>query len=127
MRDSKQIDFDLDLTITGDGSSLWASEESKGEWQITKGTLCGVAIGEEGYPAGIWELQQFGPKTLWSHYTDDQIGKEVQEKLLLIVKEKIENAIEQPVSVRAIGWSEQGMQPTKGWSFDVCLEKAKET
>ena len=113
------IDFDLDLTIAGDGSSLWAGLESTGDWKVTSGSLRGCALDDPDFPGGIWELQLFGPKTHWKHYTDEQIAKEVNAFLKTLVSEKI------GFEVKVIGWSEQGMQPDEGWSFDVVLQKGR--
>lgn len=117
MSESIFIEFDLDVTVKGDGSSLWCDEaESKREFQLTLATLEGVAMGDSDYPNGIWELQVFGPTTHWSHYTDQLISQEVNSKLKSVVEEKIGH------KVQVIDWSEQGMQPELGWSFDVVLE-----
>ena len=114
----KLIKFDLNLIVNGNGSSLW-SDDSKGKWKITSGTLQGCALNDKDFPGGIWELQLFGPKTQWDHYTDEQIEKGVNSQLKSLVAEKI------GYKVKKIGWSEQGMQPDGGWSFDVLLTKSK--
>ena len=111
---AKEMDFDLDLIIRGDGTSLWCDEASNREFHITSGRLEGVNLDEDGW---VWQLELYGPKTFWECYTDKGIQREVNKKLKAIVSEKIGK------EVKVIGWSEQGMQPDSGWNFDICLKE----
>lgn len=113
----KNIEFDIKITIQGNGSSLWAGKDSEGEWEITHGILHGCTIDEFADDGGIWHLQLFGPRTHWKHYTDKLIEKEVNKLLREFVSEKIENPVVD------ICWSERDMQPSNGWDFDVCLPR----
>jgi hypothetical protein len=97
--------------INGCGDSLWG--KSLGEFTVNRMEFNDFCDTEQPY-----ELQLFGPKTKWQHYTDSQICAEVNEKLLQIVKDKYPK-----YTVEYITWSEQGMQPDKGWSFDIIIEE----
>ena len=107
----KYIEKKVDITVKGNGTSLWG--KSAGEFKVTDLELQGLDLDEDGW---CWELKVFGPETVWTHYTDKQIEKEVNSKLKSIVSRAIGN------KVKTIVWSEQGMQPDKGWSFDVILK-----
>lgn len=111
-QEDKVLKFTLRETISGNGTSLWSA--SKGKYPVTRGTLRGCLFDE--YPRGIWELCLYGPTLQWFQYTDQQIVAEVRSKLTPLLEEKIGHKISH------IGWSEQGMQPDRGWSFDVVLE-----
>jgi len=112
--DDPIFEFELDMTITGDGSSLWNGKASVGPWHVTRARLEGMISGD--YPSGIWELLLHGDNIDWRCYTDHQIEKQVDAQLKAILSDKIGAPVE------CIVWSEQGMQPDDGWSFDVILK-----
>lgn len=103
------------FSVTGDGTSLWCEKEkSKRTFEVTSMKLNNLCGGEEPY-----ELQLFGPDHEWFHYTDRRIQKEVEKNMLPLMKELYPKA-----KITGIEWSEQGMQPDKGWSFDICTKRA---
>jgi hypothetical protein len=100
------------VKITGCGDSLWG--ESAGEFIVDQ-MLFNNFCGNDEVP---YELQLFGKNTKWQHYTDNQIEEEVNKYFLPIVQKQY------PIfSVIQIIWSEQGMQPDNGWSFDIIVEE----
>jgi hypothetical protein len=107
------------VRIHGDGSSIWGP--SKGTFIVDKMLLDEL---NDGRP---YELQLFtvntdnksGQNTEWHHYTDNLIQREVNEAFLPQVRKLYPNH-----RVESICWSESGMQPKNGWSFDICLERS---
>lgn len=101
------------FNVTGKGDSLWCdSPESKRTFLVTKATVRNLADTDEPY-----ELQLFGPATVWSHYTDSGIKEGVNAIMLPIIQ-----ALYPSYKIKKITWSEQGMQPDDGWSFDIISE-----
>lgn len=106
--------LDRNIKIHGNGTSIWGP--SKGTFVVGRMELNDFCEG------GPYELQLFSPlgklkngqNTEWHHYTDKQIEKEVNKHFLPIVREHYPE-----YRIRRIAWSEQGMQPDGGWSFDV--------
>lgn len=96
------------VSIEGDGSSLWC-EDSRGEYVVTDMETRNLCDADEPY-----ELVLRGPKTKWEHYTDDAIEENVNRVFVPLVQK----AYPRHTIVR-ITWSEQGMQPYDGWSFDI--------
>ena len=99
------------IKITGCGDSLWG--KSKGEFTVDRLEFNNFCETDQPY-----ELQVFGPDTKWQHYTDSQIAKEVDE----LLKSKVQEHYPK-YTIDYITWSEQGMQPDGGWSFDVIIEE----
>ena len=97
------------ITITGCGDSLWG--KSKGEFIVDEIEFNDFCDTDQPY-----ELQLFGKNTKWWGYTDSQIVKEVNDKFLKLVQVHYPN-----YTVEEITWSEQGMQPENGWSFDIII------
>lgn len=102
------------FTVKGKGDSLWChSHTTKGvEFKVTKAVL---HPGFEGEP---YELELFGPKTEWYHYTDSGIQKQASKAVLPWLKAQYPEH-----KITGICWSEQGMQPDRGWSFDICVKE----
>jgi hypothetical protein len=94
------------VVINGNGTSIWG--ESKGAYKVTKMTVHDL---DEGEP---YELRLYGEGTEWYNYTDKQIEKEVNDHFKPIIQEMYPNH-----TIKCITWSEQGMQPEGGWSFDI--------
>lgn len=72
-------------------------------------------------------FQLYGTNTVWHHYTDRQIEEQV--KTNKVIQAAIGAAIQDKESVKIkkfnyICWSEQGMQPEKGWDFDFEIQFA---
>ena len=111
------FELKLDLHIEGDGSSIWGP--SKGNYHIITGELQGCCVGEddEDDPFGIWELQLYGPDTEPLQYTDKKIEEQVNQQLKELCGKHIGCKVDE------IGWSEWGMQPEHGWSFDVTVKE----
>lgn len=99
------IERSIQIEISGRGDSLWG--DSKGTWIVTRMVLRN--LGNDPY-----ELCLYGGGTHWTHYTDTRIEKEVNKKLLSTVQ-----SLYPDHKITGIYWSEQGMQPTNGWSFDI--------
>ena len=100
-------------TIQGKGDSLWGI--SNGAYTVNK-----AEVDLSSYSYG--ELQLFGKNTEWVQYTDTGIEKAVNRNKVIkaeIVKQiKAEKNIDVKPETIDISWSEQGMQPDGGWSFD---------
>jgi hypothetical protein len=98
----------INVTVNGKGDSLWG--KSSGEFVLNRM--------EDDYRDGkIASVAVFGPNTNWTQYTDTRIEKEVLQKLRPLLEEMFGHTIEE------LTWSEQGLQPDKGWNFDVTLGK----
>jgi len=125
-------------TIKGDGSSLWG--ESSGTYNITSAkvrvydyyldpdnifTNEGQVDESEDKTKLSGELQLFGENTNWYQYTDDRISKEVNASK--VIRDEVLKQVKMyhpnigVKDVEWIVWSEQGMQPDNGWSFDVSI------
>jgi len=104
-----------EVSIVGAGDSYWGGGgNSTGEFLVTHYDISWIDY-EEGDGNQPYGLQLFGPKTIWQHYTDSGIVKEVNDKLLTFLQENVDPRI------KRVAWSEQGMQPDSGWSFDILL------
>lgn len=100
----------MNISISGDGTSLWCpSEQSEREFVITEMNTRNFLDSDEPY-----ELVLHGPETEWVHYTDNGIEKEVNKHFIPLVQKMYPDHV-----VKRITWSEQGMQPENGWSFDI--------
>ncbi len=100
------------VKIQGDGSSLWGSSDKS--YSISR-----IEVNCYDFAEDHGEVEFFGRNTKWFQYTDNLIEKEVTEKLKPIIEEVVGR------KVKKLGWSEQGMQPDDGWSFDVTFYKRK--
>jgi hypothetical protein len=96
------------VSIEGDGSSLWC-DDSNGEFVVTDMETRNFLDTDQPY-----ELVLHGPDTKWAHYTDDAIEKNVNRIFVPLVQKEYPRH-----TIVSITWSEQGMQPTGGWSFDI--------
>jgi len=105
-------------TIQGKGDSLWGI--SNGAYTVNKAEVYLSFYSEKNELYG--ELQLFGENTEWIQYTDSGIEKAVNRNKVIkaeIVKQiKAEKDIDVKPETIDISWSEQGMQPDGGWSFD---------
>jgi len=117
MRTSKPISqkkAKLPITVRGDGTSLWCTkEESAKEFVITEMNTRPCVNSDEPY-----ELVLHGPDTQWVQYTDKGIARAVNELFLPFVQE-----LHPKYKIEKLMWSEQGMQPQDGWSFDIYAVK----
>lgn len=106
------------ITVTGKGNSLWCDQDKTKnvKFKVNEIELNNM---EDGSP---YEVQAFGPKTEWYHYTDSGIENELSKKLLPVLKKAYPD-----YNITGIGWSEQGMQPEGGWSFDIDAEPKKKS
>ncbi|NDD54942.1 hypothetical protein EBZ39_13940 [bacterium] len=96
------------VSIEGNGSSLWC-EDSRGEFVVKEMSVRNCHGTDEPY-----ELVLRGPKTRWGHYTDDAIEENVNRVFVPLVQKEYPRH-----TIVRITWSEQGMQPYDGWSFDI--------
>lgn len=100
----------LSVAVRGDGTSLWcSSEQSDREFVVTEMSTRNCHGSDEPY-----ELVLRGSETEWVHYTDNGIEKSVNKHFVPLVQEMYPDFV-----VKRITWSEQGMQPDGGWSFDI--------
>lgn len=102
--------LDPPLVIEGDGSSMWG--DSAGAYTVTRVMLAYVS--DEGGTFG--ELQAEGEGLDWFQYTDRAIEATMHD-LLPVISELL------GAEVTRISWSEQGMQPDRGWSFDITFKE----
>lgn len=111
----------------GNGSSLWG--ESKGTFTVNDMEVDYINwVSYPKDPAPLFaSMTLTGPNTDWFQYTDDSIVKGIRKNLTVIValrlaiQRKLNDAgitRKLPATLK-ISWSEQGMQPDKGWNFDV--------
>lgn len=98
------------VTINGVGDSLWGP--SRGAYDITDYSIDYLDYDGEGKEEP-YELRLFGEDTKWFHYTDSQIQADVNRTLLQFLQDHVDSRI------MSVTWSEQGMQPAEGWSFDI--------
>jgi hypothetical protein len=102
------------FVVEGKGNSRWCiPSQSNKTYEVTGYILNNFLGGEEPY-----ELQLFGPKTVWSQYTDSGIVQGVRKELMSWIQELYPD-----FKIKTILWSEQGMQPDEGWSFDIICKK----
>jgi hypothetical protein len=100
----------ISVKISGDGTSLWCSSEESGrDFVVNEMRTRNCHDSDEPY-----ELVLFGPETEWVHYTDEGIEKSVNKHFVPLVQKMYPDHV-----VKRITWSEQGMQPENGWSFDI--------
>jgi hypothetical protein len=103
------------VSIQADGSSIWC-DNSQGKYAVTSMETRNLCDTNEPY-----ELVLHGPKTKWEHYTDNGIEANVNRVFVPLVQKAYPN-----YTIVAITWSEQGMQPEDGWSFDIHSEERAE-
>jgi hypothetical protein len=100
----------ISVAISVNGTSLWCpSEQSGREFIVTEMRTRNCHDSDEPY-----ELVLFGPETEWVHYTDEGIEKAVNKHFVPLVQKMYPDHV-----IKRITWSEQGMQPENGWSFDI--------
>lgn len=100
----------ISVKISGDGTSLWCSSEESGrDFVITEMRTRNCHDSDDPY-----ELVLFGSETEWVHYTDNGIEKDVNNHFVPLVQKIYPDRV-----IKRITWSEQGMQPENGWSFDI--------
>lgn len=104
------IEFELKepVEITGNGTSLWC-KDSAGVFTVNEMRVRNCHGSDEPY-----ELRLHGPSTRWDHYTDEGIENDVDRIFKPIVQRMYPTYV-----ITSIEWSEQGMQPDDGWSFDI--------
>jgi len=110
---NKHIEKKLPVKIKGNGTSLWG--ESKGEFSVSKAKIFTFDFNHGEEPV---ELQLFGKNTEWYHYTDEQIERNVNKHFLSAIRKDFPQN-----KILMITWSEQGMQPDGGWSFDIICKQ----
>ncbi len=97
--------YKVDLNVKGNDSSIWG--DSNDIYHITK-----IYIEPVDWDERFGHIRVFGDNTQWVQYTDTAIEKEIER-----IAKKLDK------SVKKVFWSEQGMQPKKGWDFDVNFKK----
>lgn len=107
--------LDKQYTIAGKGNSLWGP--SVGQFSVDSFIVNEIDY-EEGKGVEPYELQLFGENTEWFHYTDSQIEREVNDQIVPLLKQQFPQH-----DIERVTWSEQGMQPDSGWSFDIFTKK----
>ncbi len=116
------------LKFRGDGSSLWG--QSNGIYSVNRVEVNYVnwaSYPEQESKTLHASVSLFGPNTHMDHYTDNGIERSVRKNIKLIaiiraaIREKLKAALiaRKLPSTLKISWSERGMQPDKGWNFDV--------
>lgn len=95
------------ITISSAGDSFWSSDPER---TIT----VDKTLFKEDEEGNLYEVLVYGPTTKWQDYTDSGISQGVNEKILPIIQKKYPH-----IQIKGLSWSEQGMQPSSGWSFDV--------
>ena len=101
----------INIAVQGKGDSLWG--ESSGTYRLTSVTSHYQSEEDENFTS----VNVFGKNTDWCQYTDSQIEKQVLRLLRPVLKQMFGRTI------KSLTWSEQGLQPSKGWNFDVTLGK----
>jgi hypothetical protein len=105
----------VNFKVKGNGTSLWGKSDDI--YDINKIEL-NYHDSEEESPT-FAEIQMFGKNTNWYQYTDEGIAKLVNKKDIMdVCKKLIEKVGGNPKKKWKLCWSEQGMQPETGWSFD---------
>lgn len=97
--------------IVGTGDSLWG--KSDGVFTVNEISLTHQ---DDDIAPEFCEIQMFGTDTKWLHYTDRGIEKEVNRKEILDYCKSLLPGNKD--KTWKLCWSEQGMQPRAGWSFD---------
>ena len=106
--------FDTPFFVQGSGDSLWYNPDVSNKTFKVEGYIFNNFLnGKEPY-----ELQLFGPNTVWEQYSDKGIARGVKSELMPWVQ-----GLYPEYTITDIFWSEQGMQPDKGWSFDIICKK----
>lgn len=106
------------VQIKGDGSSLWG--ESNGTYKVEKIKLRSIGPSYSDKNKAFAEVQLFGSNTEWVHYTDNAIEKGVANSKTILNEVKKQALTDGYVIDKIkLSWSEQGMQPDGGWSFDM--------
>ena len=100
-------------TVSANGTSLW--RETKAKFDIDSFELLGKPTPTEKkfYHASI---SAYGKNLPWDVYTDQGIEKEIINHIRKFMLKKGWN-------VRAVSWSEQGLQQDGAWNFDVKVWK----
>jgi hypothetical protein len=121
------------LNFIGNGSSLWG--ESKGKYSVNDleiGYVNWVSYPDDKTAPFHASMTLSGPNTQWHQYTDKGIEAGIRKSIVLLVAARCE--IQRQLAAAGItrklpatlqiSWSEQGMQPDKGWNFDVSEPRA---
>jgi hypothetical protein len=102
------------VTVTGNGTSIWMDSED------VKATITGFQVWFMENPS-IWDKEELGQgysltatgcNMPWEAYTD----RSIETQMLKIVAPHLKK---HGYSIDSLGWSEQGMQDTDKWNFDV--------
>ena len=110
----KTATLEKPVTIKGNGTSLWCEPKQSHCDFVIEEMFIETCVETNDKP---YELRLFGKNTQWFQYTDEKIESQVKKNFLKIVQEAFPK-----YKVINITWSEQGMQPENGWSFDVVLD-----
>lgn len=115
------------VIISGNDTSLWG--RSNGNYAIDR--LEVTYVNWISYPKDLKtglhaSVNVFGTGTEWQQYTDKAIEKNLNGNasfmaaLVLTLQTMLKKAgIRRKLPTISVNWSEQGMQPNKGWNFDV--------
>jgi hypothetical protein len=102
------------VIVKGDGSSIWMDSSN------VKATVTSFDVRFSDDPT-IWDKEDFGKgysltaygsDMPWETYTD----RSIETQMLKIVRPYLKN---HGYSIEWLTWSEQGMQKTDAWNFDV--------
>ena len=96
--------------VQGKGNSLWGS--SSGQYTVNRAVVRNFCDTEAPY-----ELRLFGENLEPEQYTDSGIQEAVNTIMLPILREMYPAFV-----ISKITWSEWGMQPDNGWSFDIVVK-----
>lgn len=104
------------IIFNGKGDSLWGN--SVGDFQVDQ-----INLEYFSKDKTFGEIQMFGPNTEWFQYTDSRIKRQANRPEVMAYVRKLLTKVRADLSKKwRICWSEQGMQPEKGWSFDLYSE-----
>lgn len=106
----------IKFVIKGNGSSLWGKSD---EEYIVDNIVLNYENDE--LDPDFCEIQMFGKNTKWFQYTDEAIIKKINSPQILNYCKSLLPKFAQNKKWK-LGWSEQGMQPRNGWSFDFYVD-----
>ena len=110
--------------VNGNATSMWG--ESKGRFVVTEMAIdCDDECNENNRFTG--NLTITGKNLSYHHYTDEAIEKAFnnpKKPIAIALKSLVESEVGHFIKDMKVEWSEYGMQPSRGWNFDVSWEKA---
>lgn len=113
--------------ITGNNTSLWGQSGGNyvpDRFEITY--VNWISYPNDKKTSLHASVNVFGTGLSWEQYTDNGIEKNLNQDasfmaaLVTALRQMLADAgIRRKLPTLRINWSEQGMQPNKGWNFDV--------